>query len=106
MTQPTLFDVGPAPIEDIIEAHEWNEHDYLQGARLVLYRIAGQDGEVSTDTYWQLVEDGTIPPLPEGSSPNRLGGLFSNCEYFEPVGWMRSKRPSAHGNLIKRWRTA
>lgn len=102
MNPQLTLDVGPAPVEELLERFESNHGSYLSGCRAVLYVLAQEQGEVCADDYWRMVEAGEIPPLPDGVSSNVLGGLFRD-ERFRPVGHTRSQRPSSNGNILTTW---
>jgi hypothetical protein len=106
MNDLPLF-AAPAP-EEVREIHQamasraeepmqaWRE--WLRG-----YALAHLT-PVSTDDLWRAMDRGLVPPIPEGSSPNVLGSVFSG----DPAGWRRvgfarSTRNGANGNLISEW---
>ncbi len=102
-----LFSITPAP-EDVREIHDSMEsraeepmaawRDWLRAyARAHL-------SPVSTDDLWRAMDKGLVPPIPEGSSPNVLGSVFSgDPRGWRPVGWERSRRDGSHGNLLRTW---
>lgn len=106
MTQLALDGIGPAPVQRILEAFERRHGSYMDGARHHLRRLAIREGrEVSSDDFWALIEEGVVPPLPEGVHSNAVGALFRHGP-FRPVGWTRSARPSSHGNPLRTWEPA
>ena len=59
---------------------------------------------VSTDDLWRAMERGLVPEIPEGSSSNVLGAVFrGDPKGWRRVGFTRSRRAGANGNLISEW---
>lgn len=73
---------------------------WLASTREVAVRIARQKGTVTAD---DLRAAGIVEP--PGASYNVWGSVF-NDDRFVDNGFIRSKRPEAHANLLHEWRLA
>jgi hypothetical protein len=93
MTQIGLFegrqrrDKGLAKVS---QGFDW----WLEQARFLAEKIAREQGRVSSDQIHEVC------PLPEEAHPNLMGAVFKDSR-FEPVGYIPSQRPSAHGRIIR-----
>lgn len=68
--------------------------DWLARARAVAVKIARENGEVSSDDIHEAL------PLPPEANPALMGAVFKNIG-LRVVGYQNTRRPQAHGRLIR-----
>lgn len=101
ITQSDLF--APPEVEAIHDEMERRNGEFLERVRrLVAGHHAGTGEAISTDEVWRIMDRYGIA-VPDGCSPNVLGGLFSHWSRARAKGWTRSTRAGAHGNLLRTW---
>lgn len=98
-----LFDVPPAPpeVQEIHQELELRAGTWLEDLRTAFLQ-AHRGRTVTTDDVWRFMAAHGLE-LPDGVSSNALGSFFSGWSIAHPVGWTRSSRPEAHGNLLRTW---
>ena len=99
VTQATMFDAVESErrkAEGMARAASGHAAWLERTRRRALY-LALLNGTVTTDDLWLA---GVRPP--EGASPNIFGSIF-NDPRFRFVGYVKSKRPKAHRNLLRVW---
>lgn len=100
---PLFAPAVPAVVTAVHDRAEAAHAEFLGRVRRILLGMyAGSGTAISTDEAWSAMERYGIK-LPEGASPNVLGSLFSGWERARAVGWTRSKRLGANGNLLRTW---
>lgn len=100
---PLFAPPAPPEVQAIHGRLEDSHARFLDRLRAIVAGcFAGSGIEISTDNAWELMAKYRVK-LPEGASPNLMGSLFSGWERATAVGWKRSKRDGAHGNLIRTW---
>ena len=107
MTTLDLFTPPPAPpeVRPIHEAMEARAETPMAAWRRWLREHArALQRPVTTDDLWRAMDRGQVPPIPEGSSPNVLGSVFSGDPAgWRAVGWERSTREGSNGNALRSW---
>ena len=67
---------------------------WLEQARFAAEKIARERGRVSSDEIHESC------PLPPDAHHNLMGAVFKDPR-FKPVGYLPSRRPEAHGRIIR-----
>lgn len=73
-----------------------SRHDtlWVEKARLVARRIAAERGRVCSDDLHEVLA------LPDGAHPNLMGAVWRSID-LPTIGWETSRRPEAHGRVIR-----
>lgn len=100
--QGSLFDLpeGRRRRDKGIQKVASPHHDWLLASRAIAIRLCRELGLVSSD---DLREAGVV--LPTGAHVNLWGAVFHDSRFVED-GMTQSKRPEAHGRMIRTWRLA
>ena len=70
--------------------------EWLAKARQAVVDHAKKHGQVTSDDLHDIC------PLPVGAHPNLIGAVWRNLN-LTFAGYQQSKRPSAHGRVIRVW---
>jgi len=94
----TLFDLneGMRRQKEGIDKVVANGADWLETARNKAVTIIDRRGYVTSDDIHAECEP------PPWLHPNTMGAVFKDPR-FRPDGYQRSRRPSAHGRIIRRY---
>lgn len=73
-----------------------SRHDtlWVEKARLLARQIASQRGRVCSDDLHEAL------PLPDGAHPNLMGSVWRGIN-LRMIGYTQSRRPEAHGRIIR-----
>ena len=98
---PDLFDLdqGRRLREDGKEAASIRNGKWLSTMRHKARQIATERGTVTSDDIQDFCERLRFWP----THHNAMGAVFKRDEW-EAVGWIESRRPSAHARAIRVWR--
>lgn len=99
MTQLSLIEPTPSQAELQTRKNRW-----LTALRAqVLLHYRGQT--ITADELWNLMAHAPALRIPDGMSPNVLGGFFVDWPHaVRTGGYRRSTREGSHGNLLVEWR--
>lgn len=103
MSIPSLFDSFEGnTVRDIHASMEESNAEWLARVRNgFAFHFSGRT--VTADDLWSYLDAHDIA-LPADSSPNLLGSFFSGWDRAKGTGdFIRSKRPEAHANLLRKW---
>lgn len=96
MEQPSLFS-GEELKERGIEQVRLNNEDWHAAAVHMVSVLVRQNGSVTSDDLQAVM------PPPPGIHPNIMGAVFAKAG-LTCTGYVKSKRPSAHGRMIRQWK--
>lgn len=94
MTEDLLS--GLAAKDIALATNEYTYAAWLKEARNCAHRYAGIHGTVTSDDVHRLC------PPPPWVHHNAMGGIF-RTRAFVSVGFVQSKRPSAHARMIREY---
>lgn len=96
--QLSMLERNPSPTELQTRKERW-----LMALRAqVLLHFRGRS--ITSDDLWALMEHSPALRIPDGMSPNVLGGFFTGWKHAKNTGrYVRSERPGAHRNLLTVW---
>ena len=96
--QLSLLEPVPTKAETLTRKARWLHA--LRAQALLHYR--GQ--AITTDELWLLMAHAPDLRIPDGLSPNVLGGFFADWDRAQKTGeYRRSGREGAHRNLLTVW---
>lgn len=90
----------PAPLKPA-EVRTRREQWFDRVRPVIREHFAGRS--ITTDDVWTMLDARPDLAIPEGLSHNVLGSLFQHWDCAEGLGFTRSTRPLAKGNLLRVW---
>ena len=96
MEQASLFS-GDTLKELGVDQVRANNPDWHSAAVHMVKALRRERGFVTSDDLQEVM------PPPKGISPNIVGAVFATAG-LTCVGYVKSRRPSAHGRMIRQWK--
>ncbi|MDB5422569.1 MAG: hypothetical protein JWR59_2516 [Brevundimonas sp.] len=85
--------LAPQTVQDLFSL---NREQWLNGARKVAYQLLQTRLTITIEDVLELY------PRPKYLHRNTTGSVFKD-EWFQPVGYVLSKRVISHGRVIRLW---